>query len=342
MNETGVSLLIVDDDDFNRDLLTHHLQQEGYADLEEAENGQQALEALAAKKFDLVILDIEMPVLDGIGTLRLLKQDPQLRNIPVIVVSGLDEFDKVVKCIELGAEDYLTKPFNAVLLKARLGASLEKKRLQDQEQLLRKQAEQLLHAILPVDIAEELNTNGRVQPRRLENVAVLMTDIVGFTPYCEIHSPEQVIADLQEISDRFESILDKYDLEKINATGDAFMAASKPGREPREAVIASVQFGLELDSAICLLASGLQMRIGIHIGPVVAGVVGRKKFLYSLFGDTVNTAARMESNGQSGVVCLSRAAWDLVADVCEGQSRGLVEIKGKGEMEIFYLTKVRG
>lgn len=341
MRGNDASLLIVDDDDFNRDLLIHHLQQEGYAKLEVAENGQQALDLLASRKFDLVILDIEMPVLDGICALKRIKQDPRLGNIPVIMISGLDEFDKVVTCIELGAEDYLLKPFNSVLLKARLGASLEKKRLQDQELLLRERAEQLLHAILPVDIAEELNANGFVQPRRLDNIAVLMADIVGFTPYCELHPPEQVIADLQDIADRFEAILEEYDLEKISAIGDAFMAASKPGTGSREAVTACVKFGLDLESAIRLLPSGLKIRIGIHIGPVVAGVVGRKKFLYSLFGDTVNTAARMESSGQPGVVCLSRAAWEQVADICEGQSRGLVDIKGKGKMEIFYLTKVR-
>jgi class 3 adenylate cyclase len=174
-----------------------------------------------------------------------------------------------------------------------------KKRLQDQELLLRNQAKQLLYAIPPLDIAEELNTNGRVQHRRLENIAILMTDIVGFTPYCEIHSPEQVVANLQEPSDCFGSILAKYNLEKINAPGAAFMAASKPSRLPRQVVIACVHFGLELNSAISLLASGLQIRIGIHIGPVVAGVVGRKKFRYSLFGDTVNTAARIQRNGQS-------------------------------------------
>src|SRR5262249_40993917 len=125
-------LLVVDDNKVNRVLLTHGLEQEGH-EVESAENGRQALEMLRAKPYDLVLLDIEMPEMDGFQVLEALLADETLRDIPVIMTSASDELDRVVKCIELGAEDFLTKPLNPILLRARVNASLEKKRLRDQQ-----------------------------------------------------------------------------------------------------------------------------------------------------------------------------------------------------------------
>ena len=200
----SAKILIVDDEAFNRQLLQRHLKQEGYTQMQMAESGQRAIDMLREDEFDLVLLDVEMPELDGYGVLEELKRDERLRNVPTIMITGVDDLQSVVRCIELGAEDYLTKPFDPVLLRARINASLEKKQLRDTEILLRKQSDELLHAILPARIAEELKTTGSVQPRRLDNVAILMGDIVGFTPYCESHDPQEVIADLQIISNEFE------------------------------------------------------------------------------------------------------------------------------------------
>jgi len=337
VNSENFKLLVVDDDKFNRDLLARHLKKEGYTKVEFAESGRKALEVLESKEIDLVLLDIEMPDTDGVTVLKTLKNDPRKRNIPVIMISGVEEFDTVVECIGLGAEDYLAKPFNSVLLRARISASLEKKGLRDQEIRLKEQADQLLQAILPYQIAEELKTTGKVQPKHHEEVSVLMADIVGFTPYCESHSPETVIADLQAISDCFETITEKHDLEKINAVGDSFMAVAGLVSYQSNPVLQCVNCGLELHSALENLPSGLKLRIGIHVGPVVAGVVGHKKFLYGLFGNTVNTAARMENNGRPGIVCLSADAWKRVSSVFRGESQGQVQIKGKGKMEIFFV-----
>ncbi|HSR19989.1 MAG TPA: response regulator, partial [Anaerolineales bacterium] len=129
------NLLVVDDNRVNRLLLMRGLEQEGHTTTP-AENGRQALELMRAQPFDLVLLDIEMPELDGFGVLGEVLQDPQLREIPVIVTSASDELDRVVKCVEMGAEDYLTKPVSPVLLRARVNASLEKKRLRDAQRKL--------------------------------------------------------------------------------------------------------------------------------------------------------------------------------------------------------------
>ena len=128
----GDPLLIVDDDEVNRDVLARHLGRQGYATAA-AENGIEALEMVHARKFDLMLLDVMMPKMEGYETLRLMKADPHLRDIPVIMISALDDIESVVRCIEMGAEDYLPKPFDPVLLRARIGACLEKKRLRDLE-----------------------------------------------------------------------------------------------------------------------------------------------------------------------------------------------------------------
>jgi signal transduction histidine kinase len=132
MRSGQISVLVVDDDEYNRDVLARHLERQGYS-VALAENGRRALELMRAQEFDLVLLDIIMPEMDGYWVLSDLRLDPVLRHVPVLVISAVDEFESIVRCIELGAEDYLTKPLNPILLRARIGATLEKKRLRDQE-----------------------------------------------------------------------------------------------------------------------------------------------------------------------------------------------------------------
>ena len=335
------TLLVVDDNEMNRDLLSRRLEREGHT-VAVARDGRQALEMIQGNSFDLVLLDIMMPEMDGFQVLQHLKGDDDLRHIPVIMLSALDEIDSVVRCIELGAEDYLPKPFNPVLLRARIGASLDKKRLRDQEVLYleqiedeKRRSEGLLHVILPHEIIEELKATEQVKPRRYENVAVLFCDIVGFTPYCEGHPPEEVIANLQQLVEVYEELTLRYQLEKIKTIGDSFMATAgllKPVENP---VLNGVKCGVEMISSAQGLPARWDVRIGIHAGPVMAGVLGRRQYLFDLWGDTVNTAARIESHGVAGAINLSQAAWEQVSDRCYGDSLGLVPVKGKQDLEIF-------
>ena len=191
------TLLAVDDNEMNRDMLSRRLVREGHT-VAVAEGGRQALEMIEANNFDLVLLDIMMPDMDGYQVLEHLKTDNASRHIPVIMLSALDEINSVVRCIEMGADDYLPKPFNPVLLRARIGACLEKKWLRDQEVLYlqqiedeKKRSDELLHVILPGEVVEELKATNVVRPRRYENVAVLFCDIVGFTSYCDGRQPER-------------------------------------------------------------------------------------------------------------------------------------------------------
>jgi CheY-like chemotaxis protein len=334
------AVLVVDDNEINRDLLVRRLTRDGHT-VTAAADGRQALDLVRARPFDVILLDIIMPELNGFQVLEQLKADERLRHIPVIMISAFDEIDSVVRCIEMGAEDYLTKPFNPVVLAARLGACLEKKRFRDREVLYleqiekeRQRSDELLHVILPGEIVKELKETSTVRPRRYENVAVLFCDIVGFTPYCDANPAEQVVLYLQQLIEQWEESAVLHQVEKIKTIGDAFMAAAGLLEKVENPVLSCIHCGLEMVAATQALPTHWNLRVGIHVGPVVAGVIGKRQYLFDLWGDTVNTAARMESHGTPGAITLSGAAWAQVAHRCRGESR-VLKVKGKSDMELF-------
>jgi class 3 adenylate cyclase len=340
------ALLVVDDNDDNRYTLTRRLKRQGYDNVAVAENGAEALEMLARDDFDLVLLDIMMPEVNGYEVLERIKSDPRLRDVPVIMISALDEIESVVKCIELGAEDYLPKPFNPTLLRARVGASLEKKRLRDREvtyldqlETEKQRSDDLLHAILPAGAVGELKATDAVQPRRYDGVTVLFTDIVDFTAYCDRHPPEQVVAELQALVGRFEEIVEAHGLEKIKTIGDAFLATAGLLQPLDDGVDAAVACGLEMLAAAAAAPPHWQLRLGLHRGPVVAGIVGRRKFLYDLWGDTVNVAARICDEAPPGSLCLAQEVWQEVQGAHDATPLGRVEIKGKGPLDLVAVSR---
>ena len=341
-------VLIVDDEPFNRDVLAQELELLDHEALT-ATHGRDALDRLAGETVDLILLDIMMPEMDGFAVLRRLKDDPRLRHIPVIMISALDDIDSVVRCVELGADDHLPKPFDPVLLKARIGACLEKKRWHDQEvaylerierqmqeiERERARADRLLHAILPPSAVAELKAHDRVTPKRYEQVAVLFGDIVSFTPYCEQHPAEEVVANLDRLTRACEELVSAHGLEKIKTVGDCVVATANLLQPHADPVLASVRCAFAMAAAAEANPARWQIRIGIHVGPVVAGVVGQSKFTFDVWGDTVNVAARLSDFGADGAVYLSEAAWRQLDGRARGQPLGPVALKGKGAIEVY-------
>jgi adenylate cyclase len=334
-------ILIVDDEPFNLDVLEQELDLLGHTSVR-AENGREALERLEDEPFDLVLLDIMMPRLDGYAVLGRMKSHEAWRHIPVIMISALNDQSSVVRCIADGAEDYLPKPFEPVLLEARIGACLERKRLHDREvahldviERERRRAEELLHAILPAPAVAELKATGRVLPRLFGEVAVLFVDLVGFTAWCHSHPPEEVVANVQRLAETFETLADRHGMEKIKTIGDAFMATANLLRPHADPVMAAVRCACDMASAAHTDSSGWRIRAGIHIGPVVGGVVGRTKFSFDLWGDTVNVAARLSALGSEVAIYLSADACERVRDRCMVRAVGPVPLKGKGELEVY-------
>jgi class 3 adenylate cyclase/CheY-like chemotaxis protein len=334
------TLLVVDDNESNRDLLSRRLERQQYK-VASAVDGRQALDMLSERAYDLVLLDLQMPELSGYEVLEQMQRDSLWRHIPVVVITAVDDLESVARCIALGAEDYLPKPFNAKLLAARIAACLEKKRLRDLEvshmrQLSqeRKRSDDLLHALFPHTIVDELKSTNTVRPRRHEDVAVLFCDIVGFTTFCDQRDPETVITHLREVFEAFEAITAANNLEKIKTIGDAYLATAGMMSRVENPVLNAIRAGLEMIDVARKSEPHWEIRVGIHYGPVVSGLVGKRQYSFDLWGDTVNTASRIETNGSPGAVNVSATAWQQVADLCRGESLGLIPIKGKGELEI--------
>ncbi|MHB8522178.1 MAG: adenylate/guanylate cyclase domain-containing protein [Limisphaerales bacterium] len=344
----GGSLLVVDDNENNRELLSRRLERQGYR-VTLAENGRQALKMLRAEKFELVLLDLIMPGLNGQAVLEQMKADTHLRHIPVVMLSALDELDSVVHCLLLGAEDYLAKPFNPVLLKARIGACLEKNRLREQEQAYLKQlqierakSENLLLNVLPRTVAERLKNGQSTIVDSFEDVTVLFADLVGFTSLSVHIAPTEVVQLLDEVFSAFDLLATKHGLEKIKTIGDAYMAvAGLPTPRPDHPEAAAA-LALDMQSEIGEFnreyRTSLCMRIGINSGPVIAGIIGRNKFIYDLWGDTVNTASRMESHGQPGTIQVTEATYERLKDKFQLKTRGVMEVKGKGQMVTYIVV----
>ena len=340
-------ILVVEDHPTNRLKLVLGLKAQGHR-VAEAENGRQALDMLRVEAFDLVLLDILMPEMDGYQVLEQMKSDSALRDVPVIVISAQDERESVVRGIELGAEDYLPKSFDPVLLRARIGACLEKKRLRNQEQdflreiqLEREKSERLLLNILPAPVAARLKQHPEIIADHFEDVSILFVDIVDFTPLATHMPPTEMVQLLNNVFSAFDALVDQHGLEKIKTSGDAYMVAGGlplPRRDHIEAVA-----NMALDILACASqfvrvdGEPFQVRLGIHTGPVVAGVIGTKKFIYDLWGDTVNTASRMESHGLPGKIQVTQAVYTCLRESYRFELRGEIPIKGKGSMLTYWL-----
>jgi len=353
MNQNPVNpettILVVDDNEINRYLLSRLLRQQGY-NVITAEHGRQALDMVRDHRLDLILLDIMMPEMNGYEVLEQMKQDSSLRHIPIVMITAVDDIDSVIKCIELGAEDYLFKPFNPVLLKARIDASLQKKWFRDHEQAYLKQleeeqqrSERLLLNILPAPVADLLKHGQNVIADSFNDVTVLFADIVGFTRLSNVLAPVELVNLLNAIFSIFDDIADSYGLEKIKTIGDAYMVAGGlpiPRNDHVEAV-ANMALDMQKEIAAFPMNNGntFRMRIGINTGPVIAGVIGRKKFTYDVWGDVVNIASRMEMSVVAGCIQVTEAVYQRLHGLFLFEERGSVHIKGKGEMKTYLLKE---
>lgn len=353
---TGL-ILVVDDNEANRDVLSRRLLRDGY-EVMLAETGRQALGMAMRYHFDVILLDIMMPEMDGIEVLSELKKDPELRHIPVVMISAADEEESVVRCIQLGADDYLPKPFNRVLLRARINSLIERKRLRDDErskaaelatalekiEAQRKKTEQLLLNILPPTVAEELQTEGSVQPMYFEDVTIAFADIVGFTLATEQLPADELVGVLHRYFTAFDNIMVGYGLEKLKTIGDCYMfAGGCPVRNPSHPVD-TILAALEMIHATREMAKlgpvDWQLRIGVHTGPVIAGVVGIHKFTFDIWGDAVNFSSRLESSGEAGRINVSASVYSRVKDFFACEKRGRVNIKDGREAEMYFVTGI--
>jgi class 3 adenylate cyclase len=291
------TILIVDDNPVNRLLLRRGVEQQGHV-VVFAQHGREALELLRQRDFDLILLDVVMPELDGYQVLEELKADPHLRDLPVLMTSAVDELDSVVMCIAMGAEDYLTKPINSVLLRARINASLEKKRLRDQQR-------ELISKFATPEVAEDLLMSGFSLGGKRAEVSALFCDIRSFTTIAEAKDPAETI---ELLNDYYTLMIDAISGEGgiVNQIiGDGLMAifgAPLPREDHHERAVRAALRMIELirlfnDDESARGETAIAIGVGIASGSVVAGYAGTQhRATYTCVGDTVNLAARLETH----------------------------------------------
>jgi adenylate cyclase len=342
MAEDSSRVLIADDNKVNRLLLSRCVELLGHRVML-AENGRIALEKLQSEPFDLLLLDIEMPELDGFAVLEQLKADPQLREMPVIVTSSVEGLDNVVRCINLGAEDYLHKPVNQVLLKARIGASLEKKRLRDQQKAM-------VRRFVTSEVADDMLQSGFALGGKRIHASVLFSDIRGFTALVESQGPEETI-----------DLLNTYYMLMFDAIGShggsvnqiiadglvALFGAPLPLNDCAGSAVAAALEMVELIEEFnherkAVDKAAIRIGIGVATGDVVAGYTGtQQRATYTCIGDTMNLAARLEAHTKvagCGILIDGTTQRALGGSV-PMQSLGEVRFKGKAAaVEIFSVV----
>ena len=341
-------ILVVDDNESVRDLLARRLTKDGHH-VDTAIDGYIGLSMVDESLYDLILLDLMMPGLSGIETLTRIRKLPHYETVPVLMISALHEMDSVVRCIEAGANDYLTKPVETTLLTARINSCLERKQAQDREKLYleqlkeeKRRSESLLLNILPPGIVKRMHDGEARIADHYDQVTIVFADLVDFSSMSSTIGAHALVDRLNLLFSAFDATTKEVGIEKIKTIGDAYMAAvGLPERrdDHAEAGVRLARTWLEATETINREKGlSLALRIGIHSGPVVAGVIGSHKFVYDVWGDTVNVAARMESQGVPGRVHLSADTARLLGGRLPLESRGNVSIKGKGEMETFLLV----
>ena len=356
-------VLVVDDDPLNRMMLSLSLESEGHT-VVQADNGRAALDLLASEPADLVLVDIEMPVMDGYAVLRARRDDPALREVPFIVISAVDEMASIVQCIELGAEDYLPKPFDPVLLHARINACLEKKRLRDQEKALfatvAQQAAELkewnalleqrveekvrevdqlrkLEGYVAPQIAQVIVTGGEeaLQSHRRE-ITVLFCDLRGFTSFAETAEPEDVSAVLGEFHQAVGPAIFRHEGTVPYFTGDGMMVVFNDPLPCDDPAWRAVRLAVEMRDAAASLSEAwrqrgynLKLGVGIAVGYATCGRIGFEgRFEYTAVGTVANLASRLCDAAEGGQILLEQRVFNLVKDFVSAESLGVMEFKG--------------
>jgi adenylate cyclase len=320
------------------------------------QNAAAALQAAAALKPTVILQDLVMPDVEGSEMVARYRALPETEHVPVIMLSAVEEPAVKARLLAGGASDYLVKLPDAIELAARVRlhseaharllernaafAALERANAELAHE--RERADRLLHAILPRSVADRLKTGPQVIADLHPAVTVLFADMCGFTELAGRSEPGEVVTLLDELFATFDLLASRHGVAKIKTIGDCWMAvAGLP--EPRSdhaPAMAGLALDLlaEFDRLVARRGLHIRLRVGMHSGPVVAGVIGRERFAYDLWGDTVNLASRMESHGEPGRIHLSAATAALLGDAFVIEPRGPIQVKGKGPVHTALLA----
>lgn len=382
-NILAAKILVVDDLEANVLLLERMLRGAGYACIESTINPREVCELHRKHHYDLILLDLQMPGMDGFEVMERLMEVETDSYLPVIVITA--QPDHKLRALQSGAKDFVSKPFDLAevlmrvrnMLEVRLlhgeslkyGKELERKvreleasretivhqshelrRLYEKLVCEQQVTERLLLNVLPAPIAERLKQRSdliaaappEIIADKFQEVSVLFADLVQFSRFSPSMDPERLVAVLNEIFADFDNIADSRGLEKIKTIGDAYMAAAGLPVPADDHAARAAHMALDMLESLGQFNQrrgyNLQLRVGIHSGAVVAGVIGRRKFIYDLWGDTVNIASRMESQGVVGRVQVTDATRRQLGEPFLLEEHGLIAAKGIGDLHTWLLV----
>lgn len=332
MTSEQALILVVDDNEMNRDMLSRRLERQGYRSIM-AEDGVQALEVLPQHPFDLILLDIMMPRMNGYEVLEKVKNDPAARHIPIIMISAVDDLDSVVKCVEMGADDYLFKPFNPILLKARVSASLEKKRLRDQEQIFLKQAQSggdAATSLLPSFVADRVRAGHESVVDSFAEATVLVAGVGGLGDF---GSPLEMVDLLNRAFAEFDRLVAERGLFRVRTNGNTYVVAGDVPHNTPDA--AKSVLALTLDMRMIMsglrLASGgdIGLIAGVHTGAAVGGLIRAQNYdYYDLWGEAISIAGQLQSRGSTEAVEVSASVYRQTRFDYVFEEYGKLDLKG--------------
>ncbi len=401
MLQTKSKILLVDDYPALVTLTRHKLLQKGY-EVITAQNGQDALELVRTEYPDLVLSDVEMPVMNGYELCSKIKNDSRLCQIPVILVTSMVTTDYLMNGIASGADNYLTKPYDDDTLftkveellgsiiqphhekdeievtienrtynvkadyshlinlfvstyKNTLAQNAQLEKVKQELNLINKdleyaknEHEELIQNVFPHKIADSLLAYGTVSPERYDDVTIMFTDFDGFSKVVPTLSPEELIESLSFYFDEFDNYADQHNLIKIKTIGDSYMAAGGLPERTETHPIDTVLTALKMQHFISRLEERASssipffpLRIGIHTGPAVVGVIGKRRFAYDIWGTTVNLAARMEQHSDHNAINISEATYLRVKDFFVCETRGEIEARNIGKVPMYYLKRIK-
>jgi adenylate cyclase len=348
-------ILVVDDQEANVMVLERMLRGAGYTSVSSTRNPEEVRGLHAANHYDLILLDILMPGMDGFQVIETLKEVETGGYLPVLVLTA--QPNHKLRALKAGAKDFVSKPLDLAEVLVRVHNMLEVRLLHQEtknlyERVVEQQtmSERLLLNVLPHSIAERVKARPEFPADGIPDVVadsfpeatVLFADIVEFTKLCTGLPPQELVSMLNEIFTEFDRIADNRGLEKIKTIGDAYMAVAGLPIPTADHATRAAHMALDMLEAMDRFNARrgytLQVRIGINSGPVVAGIVGKHKFIYDLWGDAVNTASLMESHGVAGRVQVTESTQKELREPFQLEERGAIEVKGKGEMKTWFLA----
>ncbi|MCO4780939.1 MAG: response regulator [Candidatus Cloacimonetes bacterium] len=325
-----IKILIVDDEEYIGEVLSMMFDHFGYSS-HYVSSGQEALDYIDHNIVHLIVCDINMPEMTGLELLKILKDDKAYQQIPVIMLTANQNESFLKESLEGGANDFLTKPIQTVVLKARLNSVLAAKINRDIH-------DALMMNILPEKVAKEILEIGHSDPIYVDSATVVFTDFAGFTQASNGWSAQKLVGTLKKYFDQFDDIIKKHGLEKLKTIGDGYMYAGGVSSPLLDHTEKCIKAALEIrDFVINQDNRDFDIRIGVDTGSVMAGVIGKTRISYDIWGNTVNLASRMETVAPVNTIAISSFTQFLVADKFKFKSLGFKKVKGMGDLEVFVV-----